>query len=150
MRRIILTVSLAGLGLILWPFPVPGAVMVSPANSTPVRVRAGDPDERPDSTRSPDAGNWLWDLLMDRLTFPLGPADQNIWPLWSWREQWIVTADRGDHWGRASDGQAPTEHGFLPTVGSRILSPVSVARTRTRAAASETGTHTGGHTCNVS
>lgn len=88
MRRIILAVSLA----IDSPIPLPelarGAVMVSPT-----WVTADNQHERNDIVRPPGMGDWLWDLLMDRLTVPLGPANQNIWPMGAWRKQWIVTTE---------------------------------------------------------
>jgi hypothetical protein len=74
---------------------------------------ADNQHERLDIARPPDAGDWLWDFLMDRLTVPLGPADQNIRPMGAWREQWIVMAERGSRRGRTWNGQTPTEQGFL-------------------------------------
>jgi hypothetical protein len=89
MCRIILAVSLAVLCLILWPEPARGEGMVSPT-----WMMADNQHEQHDIARPCDAGNWLWDLLMDRLTVSLGLADQNIWPMVAC-EQWIGTAERG-------------------------------------------------------
>ena len=93
MRRIILAVSLAALCPILWPATARGVVVASPTLAIPVRVTADGQNESPDIVLQHGAGTWLWDLLMDRLTIPLGPADQNIWPRWAGREPWYI-ADR--------------------------------------------------------
>jgi hypothetical protein len=34
---------------------------------------------------------------MDRLTIPLGPADQKTWPLWTGREYWLIAERLGEH-----------------------------------------------------
>jgi hypothetical protein len=93
MRRFILVASLAALCPILCATSAHGAANVTPALATPIGVLVGDQDERPDIESPAGAADWLWDLLMDRLTVPLGPADQNIWPLGFWQEHWIVAAD---------------------------------------------------------
>ena len=93
MRRIMLAVSLAALFLILWPLKAPGVVMASSTLAIPVRVMEGVQNEPPAIVLPPSAENWVWDLMMDWLTIPLGPADQKSWPLWTGREQWFI-ADR--------------------------------------------------------
>lgn len=75
MPHIILEVSLVVLCLILWPEPARGAVMVSPT-----LMMVDNQRKQQDIARPCDAGNWLWDLLMDRLTIPLGPADRKTCP----------------------------------------------------------------------
>jgi hypothetical protein len=87
MRRIILTVSLAALFLNLCPATAQGLVVARPTLSITVEVTADGRNEPPDIVLQHGAGNWLWDLLMDRLTIPLGPADQKTWPLWAGHEQ---------------------------------------------------------------
>jgi hypothetical protein len=94
MRRFILAGGLAAVGLTAWSAPADGAVRVTLAPATPLWA-VGDPDGRPaDEGGWPT--DWLWDLMLDRLTVPLGPADQNIWPQVARWEQSIATAaDRG-------------------------------------------------------
>ena len=149
MRRILPAVALGSLILIVWPGPVRGTVTVGRALVSPVRVAPGDRDERPDHTRTPNAGEWLWDLLMDRLTIPLGPADQNIWPPGTWRGHWIAAAARGVQPRRPWDGRTRTENGFVRAVVSLVGPEIWAAGTSTRAAALErvNGTRSGGHAC---
>jgi hypothetical protein len=99
MRRILLAASLAALCPILWATLASGAIAAAPALVTPIGVLVGDEDGGPDVGSPTGAADWLWDLLMDRLTIPLGPADQNIWPLGNWQQQWIATAARCTHTG---------------------------------------------------
>jgi hypothetical protein len=152
MRRIIPAVTLVTLSSILWSGSARAEVKVDPAIASMVR-EPGDGHDRPDAARPPHAGDWLWELLMDRLTVPLGPADQNNWPPGSWRGHWIAAADPGGQPGRASDGQTPTADGFVRPEGSPVAaSQASATRTSTRATAPETGidTRSGGHTCDAS
>ena len=54
---------------------------VGAALTTPVRTDVWDVDEQPNANGPVmNAVDWLWDQMLDRLTVPLGPADQNIWP----------------------------------------------------------------------
>jgi hypothetical protein len=78
MRRFTLVASLAVLCPILWATSARGAVNVTPAFATPIGVVVEDQDGRPDMGSPESAADWLWELLMDRFTIPLGPADQNI------------------------------------------------------------------------
>jgi hypothetical protein len=152
MRRIILAVSLAALCLILWPVTASGVVMASPTLAIPVRVTAEGQNEPPDIVLPTGAGNWLWDLMMDRLTIPLGPAEQKTWPLWTGREQWFIADRRGDHSRGAGEGQTRSQLGFLDTAGSRIVSSVSAAQMSASAGTlvSETAISGGGQTCDSS
>ena len=95
MRRIILVISLAAFGLVLLPSPADGAIKANPSLALPVSAMAVDQDGWPDTDSTPGWGDWAWDLLLDHLTIPLGPADQNIWPLWTGREFWLI-AERLD------------------------------------------------------
>ena len=97
MRRIMLAVSLAALFLILWPLTAPGVVIASSTLAIPVRVTEEGQNEPPAIVLPPGADNWLWDLMMDRLTIPLGPADQETWPLWTGREYWLIADRLGEH-----------------------------------------------------
>jgi hypothetical protein len=152
MRRIILAVSLAALCPILWPATARGVVMASPTLVIPVRMTAASQVEQPAIVLPPGAGDWLWDLLMDRLTIPLGPADQKTWPLWTGREQWFIADGRGDDPRGAGEGQTRSQLGFLDMAGSRIESSVPAAQTIMPAGslASETATSDGGQTCDSS
>jgi len=107
MRRFILAAGLAVVGLTARSAPADGAVPMTPAPVTPLGA-----DGRPDTGRPVDAGSWPTDwvreFMLDRLTVPLGPADQNIWPLGARWEQWIATdADRGGVVGRRPPGGHP-------------------------------------------
>jgi hypothetical protein len=99
MRRFILMASLAALGPLLWTTSIHGAANVAPTAVMPIGVMIGDQDGRPDAESPAGAADWLWELLLDRLTIPLGPADQNIWPMGSWQDRWIVTEDGSTHTG---------------------------------------------------
>ena len=104
MRRIILTVSLAALFLNLCPATAQGLVVARPILLIPLEVTAEGRNEPPDIVLQHGAGTWLWDLLMDRLTIPLGPAYQRIWPIWSEREPWFIADGWGDHPSRVREG----------------------------------------------
>jgi hypothetical protein len=155
MRRIILAVSLVALCPILRPATAQEVVAASPTQAIPVQATAEGQNEPPDIVLPPGTrnwGDWLWDLLMDRLTIPLGPAEQDIWPHWAGRERWFI-ADRGsDHPGVASEEQTQPQHGFFAAGCSRIVSSVPAAPTGTRAGTlvSETAHHVGEHTWNSS
>lgn len=94
MRYSILAVGLATLCPMLWSAPARGAVAVPPALATP--SRDGD-EERRNDTGLPTV--WLWDLMLDRFTIPLGLATPPV----PGRELWVGTpaachpANRDDH-----------------------------------------------------
>jgi hypothetical protein len=152
MRRIILAVSLAALCPILWPAAARGVVMASPTMAISVRVTAEGQNEPPDFVLPPGAGDCLWDLLMDRMTIPLGPAELNSWPLWSGHEQWFIADRRGDHPGSVGERLTRPQRAFLAAAGTRSVSSVPAAQTSTRAGTlvSETATSSGGRTCDSS
>lgn len=94
---IVLTAASTIIGLMDWSAQVRGATMAATVTSdfaSAMKARVGNPD-RTDIERPADADGWLFELLMDRLTVPLGPADQYIWPLGiRSHERWIMTIDR--------------------------------------------------------
>lgn len=152
MRRIILTVSLAALFLILWPVTAPGVVMASSTLAIPVRVTEEGQNEPPAIVLPPGTVNWLWDLMMDRLTIPLGPADQKTWPLWTRREQLFIADRLGDHQGSAWEGQSRPQRGFLTAARSRTVSSDPAAQTSasTGTLVWEIATSSGGQSCDSS
>jgi hypothetical protein len=91
----ILTASIAVLSLIFWPVSDSSGAIDNPALvfSTPVVV--ANSDESPTVPLPLDTNDWLWNLMMDHFTVPLGPGDQNIWPLWMWRQQWFIAYRHG-------------------------------------------------------
>jgi hypothetical protein len=90
MRRFILAAGATALCLTAWSPPARAAVLV-----TPMQTAVGHEEAQPDTGWPVDAGGRPWDGLkewmLDHLTIPLGPADQNIWPLGVRREQLIAT-----------------------------------------------------------
>jgi len=129
MRRIFQAGSLVALCPILWPATAQKVVVASPTQAIPVQVTAEGQNEPPDIVRPPGTGNWedwLWDLLMDRLTIPLGPAEQDIWPHWAGRERWYIADAQGSPCRCFVRANADAARFFSPAVGSQIVSSVSV------------------------
>jgi hypothetical protein len=78
MRHFIFAGS-AAFCLACWSVPASGA-----ANVTPVEMDAWHHEEQLNSNGSfMEMGDWLLDQMFDRITVPLWPDDQNIWPLGS-------------------------------------------------------------------
>jgi len=71
------------------------AEILSPGLLVPLKVMATNPDDSFLYPLRAYSSDWVWDLMMDHLTVPLGPGEQNNWPLWVYREQWFI-ADRMD------------------------------------------------------
>ena len=92
---IILAAGLVVLCLTCSPAPSQETATSTSAIFIPAQAAKGDPYVGLNTERTTDGG-WLWELLMDRLTIPLGPADQNTWPFaLHGREQWIATTENG-------------------------------------------------------
>jgi hypothetical protein len=142
MCHFILIVSVVGLCPMLPLAPASSAAPVNSALESPMPVLADIPDESPPIPLPLGLGDWVWEMMMDHLTVPLAPGDQNVWPLWMWRDQWYI----------AWDGQTRLSSSALPTAGTRICSSVLPAQTRRPIAtrASEPSTRPGGKTCNTS
>jgi hypothetical protein len=87
MRRISLAGSTA-LILATWS-PAVGAAPVVDRVRAEVAYDGGDTG----TGWASDAATWLWDLVEDRLTVPLGPADRNIWPFTT-GHNWTRVVDR--------------------------------------------------------
>jgi hypothetical protein len=142
MCHFILFASVVGLWPMLSLAPATSAAPVNPALEFPMPMLAAVPDE-PSAIPLPlGLGDWVWEMMMDHLTVPLAPGDQNVWPLWMWR----------DHWFIAWDGQTRLSSTALTTAGTRMSSSVLPAQTRRPIAtrASEPSTRPGGKTCNTS
>jgi hypothetical protein len=97
MWRFILAAGSAALGLTAWSSPACGSAHVTPVAVTPMWAAVGHGQAQPDTGWPVEEEGWLKEWLLDRLTIPLGPADQNIWPLGIRREQLIATV--ADHPG---------------------------------------------------
>lgn len=83
MRRF-LAVASAVLFLLAGSSPSRGAVMVTPE---PVQTVSGS-GANLNVGLAADEG-WLWERMLDRLTFPLRPDDWNDLPVGDERDQWI-------------------------------------------------------------
>jgi hypothetical protein len=123
MCHFMLTASIAGLCPMIWLAPAPSAGIVNPALLLSVPVMAVNPDAPPLITLPSDTGDWIWELMMDRLTLPLGPGSQNIGPLWMWSDQWFIAGCQV-HCQGARGGQTRPSSSALLAAGNHTVAVV--------------------------
>jgi hypothetical protein len=83
MRHFIIA-GLVALSLMTFAVPVTGMVAQVPASA--VGHREGQHESRGAVL---DGGEWSWDMMLDRFTIPLDPADPSLCPLRTKEMQWI-------------------------------------------------------------
>jgi hypothetical protein len=130
--------------------PASSAATVNPVLVFPMPVLAAIPDEPPPIALPLGMGDWVWEMMMDHLTVPLAPGDQNVWPLWMWRDQWFIAYHRVQQEG-TWDGLTPPSPVAL-TTGIAMSASVLAAETRVPVTTRITGltTRPGGKTCDTS
>lgn len=79
--------------------PVSNAATDNPALGCPIQGLVDSSDEPPPIPLPLGMGDWVWEMMMDYLTVPLAPGDQNVWPQWMWRDQWFIAYHRGQQEG---------------------------------------------------
>ena len=151
MCHFILIASVVGLCPMLPLAPASRAALVNPALVFPMPVLADILDESPPIPLHSGMGDWVWEMMMDHLTVPLAPGDQNVWPLWMWRDQWFIAFHQIQQEG-AWDGQTPPPLPVALTTEIAMSSSLLAAETPVRVTTRipEPITRPGGKTCDTS